>query len=944
MDDEPNPEKKPPLTEHEKTHVGSREVHLVEPQSAVVGATPLTVDPLKSPDEDVPVEIPKLPPSEPTEAPPQSSTRESLEAPDPERPPNLRARDMHRWGFLGWVLGKLFFSKVFFPKEAADRIREAAAEGTVVYVMRIRSTLSFLYFNHALLAQGLPIAHFANGLRTLLWQPIRLLLRQLFGPRTPEPVETLKELTNNKQSSAIFLRSHAVFPTPNFEGPYLRTLLELQKQTTRPIILVPLTVLWGFHKVRNAPGRFNLLQPILGNQDEPRPLRRWFQIFRYAHRSLAVVCQPLRLDRFLAEREDDQDANKAADSLETEMMTRIEAERRVRIGPRRAHFLQIRKRILDRPEVETLIHQRATEQGKSVQRIKAQASKTLKKMQAQMSTRGLRRLKWIVDQFWKRIFQGFEVDETGLAKLPEVGRRGPLVFLPTHRSHVDYLVLSDLLVSRQQTPPHIAAGANLSFWPMGWIFRTAGAFFLRRRYQGDLLYSALLRAYVAELLTEGHYMEIFIEGGRTRTGKLLAPKLGLLSVVADLAASGEVPPVHVVPVSIGYERTVELKSVTRELTGGRKQPESIGSILRAAAVLRSGRGYGFVNIQFGEPIDVREFLVKRGYEGREDEPEVRRNAIRALGYHSLDRASKVSSITPTSLCATAMLAPATRGVPRSLLKQAAQLFSVVAKSSGARFSNALWPSPDQVFDDQQLDHAIELLAGDDCIAVMGNADERIYVSEDQARVRLDYQKNLMIQHLLGPALIAIVLRAIQSRSQGPVALSSLQSGARFVASLLRLHFIFEAGRRTPGLIDEWIERMATLELIDVDSGAGVVTVDKRCAASLELLASVLESTVEAYSACARSLLSLKGGSRRRPELEQELLDKLHRRHLTGTLRRFESCQVPLVKTVIDWLCDEGILQQTSDNGDLKVSLARQHADGDALARLVERTEQLLVSR
>jgi glycerol-3-phosphate O-acyltransferase len=887
----------------------------------------------------------------------QVSRSRSLDPPEQEKGQHPREM-LHRFGFVGWLLGKLIFSRVFFPNESIERIRDASKEGTIVYVLRLRSTLNFMFFNYAFMAHGLPVARFANGLRTIFWQPFKLLLRRLFGRRAPEPVQILRKLTQQGHSSAVFLKSHAVIGTKDFDGPYLRTLIEMQKESDKPIVVVPLTVLWGARNVRDVPSRisrFPIISRLLGNQDEPRPLRRWLRAFRLSRRSLAVACEPLRLDQFiqlhsnLAAQDAQTGLHPLSDKLEAELLDRIEGERRVRVGPRRAHFLQIRNRILQAPEIRALIHQRADELNRSVASQERWAQKTLKKMQAQMSSRGLGRIKWIIDQIWKRIFKGFEIDEAGLAKLPEVGLAGPLLFVPTHRSHIDYLVLSDLLVTRKQLPPHIAAGINLSFWPMGWLFRTSGAFFIRRRFQGNALYSALLRAYVAELLREGHYLEVFIEGGRSRTGRVLHPKLGLLSVVADLTASGEVPPVHVVPISIGYERLTELKSVTRELVGGKKKPESVKGILKATKVLRSNGAYGWVNVQFAAPINMKTFLAERGFADETASPEARRKAIRSLGYHTLSRAGAVTAVTGTSLVAAGVLARGTSGVRRPLLKQAIELFGVVAQSSGARFVTGVLEN-DRVLDDEGLDHAVEILIGDEALEVSGQDDERVYVSRGEARVRLEYYKNLMLQHLMGPALVSIVMRAMQGpkESQGdraerpPVPLADLKEACLFVLSLMRLHFVMNAGKKPEGIIDSWITQITELELIHIE--AEQVYTDPGCVASLDLLAGTLESTVEAYSACAKTLYHiLRGGTRRRKELEEHLLDELNRLHLTGELRRFESCQTPLVKVVIDWLCEEGILTQSTDGEDIKVGLARHHTDGAALEALVQRAEALLMS-
>src|SRR5262249_45677326 len=193
-------------------------------------------------------------------------------------------------------------------------------------------------------------------------------------------------------------------------------------------------------------------------------------------------------------------------------------------------------------------------------------------------------LSWV----FRRIFDGIEVDREGLAKVRDAARKGPLIIVPSHKSHVDYLVLSYVFLENDLVPPHIAAGANLAFWPLGFFFRRGGAFFLRRTFRGDRLYGAVFRAYVRKLLRERFNIEFFIEGGRSRTGKLLAPKLGLLGMVVEAALDDDgahARKAQVVPISIGYEKVIEEKSYAKELAGGKKKKEDVKGLLKATRVL-----------------------------------------------------------------------------------------------------------------------------------------------------------------------------------------------------------------------------------------------------------------------------------------------------------------------------------------------------------------------
>src|SRR5205823_6192479 len=124
-------------------------------------------------------------------------------------------------------------------------------------------------------------------------------------------------------------------------------------------------------------------------------------------------------------------------------------------------------------------------------------------------------------------------------------------------SHFDYLILSYIFHLNYLSPPHIAAGDNLSFWPMGPLFRGAGAFFIRRTFEDNELYKMVFRKYLTFLMREGYTQEFFIEGGRTRTGKILTPRLGMLSAFVNAFVQGVRRDLYFVPISIHYGRIPE---------------------------------------------------------------------------------------------------------------------------------------------------------------------------------------------------------------------------------------------------------------------------------------------------------------------------------------------------------------------------------------------------
>ena len=144
-----------------------------------------------------------------------------------------------------------------------------------------------------------------------------------------------------------------------------------------------------------------------------------------------------------------------------------------------------------------------------------------------MSYPTIRALTFLLNWFWNRIYEGIEL--AGIDKVNAVSRTHSLIYVPCHRSHVDYLLLSFLLFHKGLMIPHIAAGDNLNIPILGRILRQGGAFFMRRSFSGDELYSQVFKEYLYQTCNRGHSIEFFPEGGRSRTGRLLSPKLGSVS-------------------------------------------------------------------------------------------------------------------------------------------------------------------------------------------------------------------------------------------------------------------------------------------------------------------------------------------------------------------------------------------------------------------------------
>ena len=213
---------------------------------------------------------------------------------------------------------------------------------------------------------------------------------------------------------------------------------------------------------------------------------------------------------------------------------------------------------------------------------------------------GERILGWL----WKRLYNGIEVSQAErLRNLAQEGHE--IIYVPCHRSHMDYLLLTYVIFQQGLVTPRIAAGINLNFWPAGPIFRKAGAFFIRRSFKGNRLYSTIFREYLGLLFERGYSVKYYSEGGRSRTGRLLSPKTGMLAMTIQSLLRGIDRPLTLVPVYLGYEHVMEVGTYHKELSGSQKKGESIFGVIKA---IRNLRNYGKGYVNFGEPININQFL------------------------------------------------------------------------------------------------------------------------------------------------------------------------------------------------------------------------------------------------------------------------------------------------------------------------------------------------
>jgi len=363
--------------------------------------------------------------------------------------------------------------------------------------------------------------------------------------------------------------------------------------------LIPVNLIWG--RVPTQEKNNATVSSLLAEQASPTWLRKLFIVLFLGRDSLIRYSEALSLRNM-----SDNHGNDEATAHKLLRVARFHFHRQniAAKGPRLIHRQQMFTALFANPSVKRIIKDEAKSKNISPEKVKKQALGMMEEIAGDYSVSLVRLGERILRWLWARLYTDIKVSNSQvLRKLAQDGHE--IIYVPCHRSHMDYLLLSYIIIQEGLVMPRIAAGINLNFWPAGSIFRKGGAFFIRRSFAGNRLYSTIFREYLGLLFERGYSVKYYTEGGRSRTGRLLPPKTGMLTMTIQSLLRGIDRPLTLVPVYLGYEHVMEVGTYHKELSGSAKKNESIFGVLKAIKNLRN-YGNGYVN--FGEPININSYL------------------------------------------------------------------------------------------------------------------------------------------------------------------------------------------------------------------------------------------------------------------------------------------------------------------------------------------------
>ena len=542
------------------------------------------------------------------------------------------------------------------------------------------------------------------------------------------------------QLKRSFWRSPQNRPSPHFEA-FLENIEHHQDDV--PVMAVPVAFFWGRRPGREARGLWGLMTadhwPLSGR------LRRLITLLFTGPHIDVRFGTPYDVKSLL-------DTPAASPSHARRRVVRLlrhqfQQLRQQVLGPDLSHRRTLVRSLLMTPSVRQAISAQTEESGADQARVEKQAQRYAREIASHTSPQTLWLLYQVLGRLWNRLYDGVKVH--GLSRVRELAGTHELIYIPCHRSHIDYLLLSYVMYHHGLTTPQVAAGRNLNMPIIGSILRKGGAFFVRRSFKGNALYGAVFNEYLHQLIRRGYPVEYFIEGGRSRTGRTLPPRLGMLAMTLDSFLREESKrPMAFVPIYIGYEKVLESGAYQRELTTGHKKKESPFDVLRVFKRLREP--YGQVHVNIGEPLRLDGWLSQHFPDSARNDHHWRKQAVATLGDDLARRINAAGTLNGINLVALALLGTSHMAIEEDLLiKQLTFLNALQANAPATPEMRCAEGTATE-----WIDHALHL-------GMIARRDQTlgpvIVVAENRAPLLTWYRNNVL--HLFArPALLAFAFR------------------------------------------------------------------------------------------------------------------------------------------------------------------------------------------
>ncbi len=670
-------------------------------------------------------------------------------------------RKIYEWidGIWQWIAERVFVRFDFdLPVE---HLKTLSAQGRVVFAMTHAGIIEFLILSSWCRSQGLGAIPIANRKRILFLSNPKYFFQIVFRRRSYADLFVSEDPGPRLLFCPSSERKRLFEPVPveKLLGEVNTSLVH--RPELRTMHFIPVFILWRKH-VRGASRK--LSEYLFGLGSNPNLIGKVWYLAR-ARRDSVVRALGDFTALTVGESSDSEDseAMRLAKATRRKVLILTHQEMRVVLGPRYSSPYSVKETLLKDPEIQAVIEEVAKNEGVDKKKIMSRAYGNLTEIVSNYRYRTIEIMYVLLTWLFTRVFDGVNVEESELTHLREVMKNKPVVFVSCHRSHFDYLVIPYVLFLHDMVTPHIAAGINLAFWPMGGILRSGGAFFIRRSFRGDALYGTCLRKYVELLLRNKYNIKFFIEGTRSRSGKMLAPAYGMLKMVTQAEKNKVVDDVVLIPVSICYDEVPEQTSYSKELGGGQKTRESAKELLGSTNVI--SKNFGKVYVRLGSAISLKD-TFKTSEEQKIDDTLM----LQKMAFQLCKNINDVSPITTKAVVSSVLLGHRMAALSLEDILHVSTLLRDYANAN--HFPNSV---SDEAFK-RSVEQTVRRLHKSGLLTISEAAIPRVYSCEWRKRPLLNFYKNNAIHFFVNPSIALLAffqnLSKVGSAEKGGGELSS----------------------------------------------------------------------------------------------------------------------------------------------------------------------------
>ncbi|MBL0713699.1 MAG: 1-acyl-sn-glycerol-3-phosphate acyltransferase [Desulfosarcina sp.] len=693
-------------------------------------------------------------------------------------------------------LQKLFYRGITLAPSQIAVLKPLPRNAVLICVTKRKSLFQWLFYHARYRDKHIPAPTLAFDYTVFLYQPLSRIFRMLLARLDyfcrhfsfPDPYSAgyYQDMLSRGETAFLSLVEPGGFYRRFVKQKTdpIQFLLDFQSGTDRPVYLVPHLMIFEKDPEKSNPSLWSLL---FGPEKALGFVRRLATLVKKPGRTFVELSTPVDLTTFMQHPEV-RDRRRAYQALllRRNLLRQINRHRQSILGPILKNRLELKESVLTGSRLQDFIREQAQSENQPITKLHKKAEDYFEEIAADYRISMIKICEKVLTWIINTMFDGFIVDNEGLDRLKTMSQRGPLVLLPCHKSHIDYLMLSYVMYSNNMPCPHIVAGKNLSFWPIGTIFRRSGAFFMRRTFKGQPLYAAVFAAYVHKLLQEGFNIEVFIERGRRRTGKLLSPKTGLLSILLEAYQKGACDDLILAPIFMGYDKVPEEKAYLHELEGGKKEPESLMQVIRARKMLQ--KRFGKIYIEFHDPISLRGLLRKNDLELESMTHDEISAFCRNIAHRSIHAINRVAVITPHAVTAAALLNYPAPGITLPMLLDTVDTYLNHLQFHDVKLADTLLVDPahaiEQVFNIYIQRKFIEPL---DKSAMDAENPPRFRINSEK-RPSLEYYKNNCVACFVPATFTAL---AIIAGDAFQFSTTDLHRCYRFLQDLLKYEFSYD---------------------------------------------------------------------------------------------------------------------------------------------------------